>query len=416
MALTLNVIIWPIRSQLTSVREAIMADCANDFFDVAILKVAARCNINCQYCYMFNLADQSWRQQPKVMSLAVLDAFFEKAEDYISERGLRHFSLVVHGGEPLLAGKVFFRKLGNRARRLAETTGAQIFTNMQTNGLLLDEEWLDVLREAGVTFGLSVDGTREFHDRYRVTFSGHGTHALVEYKINWLNRQPDICRLFRGVLCVIQPEMDGRALVKYFHDLGVPSCDFLLPDQNYSFPSNDFPVPKTRATYGLVLEDAYREWRRIDDQNFNIRIFDELVRSLLGTPPGMDCLGTTPIRIFTIASSGAIEPLDTFKCCGPAYSATGRTIFDTRLSDLASIPNLKIALERPLHSGPECLTCVHNDMCGGGYMPHRFRDGSFRNPSIYCADLKHICAVIKQDVTRELGIIPDILTSYLMEA
>ena len=220
---------------------------------------------------------------------------------------------------------------------------------------------------------------------------------------------PDACKLFRGVLCGFNQKMDGREYRRYFYDLGVKTCDFLLPDQNYSYPSDLYAQPGLIPTYGVVLEEAYREWRRIDDPNFSIRLFDVLVRALLGTPPAMDCLGTTPVGIFTIASSGEIEPLDTFKCCGEEYTKTGRTVFDTDLMDLPLIPNLRTSLERAADLPADCLSCTYKDMCGGGYMPHRFKDGSFKNPSVYCADLKHICSVVSADIKAELGDIAAVL-------
>ena len=386
-------------------------DCSNSYFDVAILKVSGRCNIDCKYCYMFNLSDQRWKNQPKLMSRQVLRNFFLRTEQYLRTSKLSAFTIIVHGGEPLLAGHDFFLELGRLKKRMVDATGVELTLVMQTNSLLLDDQWLDILREAGISFGISIDGPAIYHDKHRVSFSGHGTHKQVENKIRWLNELPDACKLFRGVLCVLQPEMDGREIVRYFYDLGVKTCDFLLPDQNYSYPSDLYAQPGLIPTYGVVLEEAYREWRRIDDPNFSIRLFDVLVRALLGTPPAMDCLGTTPVGIFTIASSGEIEPLDTFKCCGEEYTKTGRTVFDTDLMDLPLIPNLRTSLERAADLPADCLSCTYKDMCGGGYMPHRFKDGSFKNPSVYCADLKHICSVVSADIKAELGDIAAVLSS-----
>ena len=37
-------------------------------FQQFIVKVHSRCNLSCSYCYVYEMADQAWRQQPKRMT------------------------------------------------------------------------------------------------------------------------------------------------------------------------------------------------------------------------------------------------------------------------------------------------------------------------------------------------------------
>src|SRR5436190_18812352 len=73
-------------------------------FTCALLKVASRCNLNCDYCYVYNHTDQSWRTQPHFMSSKVIDTFIIRLKEYITLNDLKEFTIVYHGGEPLLYG------------------------------------------------------------------------------------------------------------------------------------------------------------------------------------------------------------------------------------------------------------------------------------------------------------------------
>src|ERR1700691_3034472 len=73
-------------------------------FTAALLKVASRCNLDCDYCYVYKHADQSWRDQPHFMSNATLEQFARRLREYLDLHNLPDFSITFHGGEPLLFG------------------------------------------------------------------------------------------------------------------------------------------------------------------------------------------------------------------------------------------------------------------------------------------------------------------------
>ena len=71
-------------------------------FNAALIKVASRCNLNCDYCYMYHHADQSWQLQPKLMNEKAIRVFGERLNEYVSQNKTPYFSVIFHGGEPLL--------------------------------------------------------------------------------------------------------------------------------------------------------------------------------------------------------------------------------------------------------------------------------------------------------------------------
>ncbi|MFF2951602.1 S8 family serine peptidase [Kitasatospora sp. NPDC057965] len=110
---------------------------------LVILKVAGRCNLDCTYCYEFNLADQTLAAGPKTMSQVVFSATIERIRRHAERSGQRSVTLSFHGGEPCLIGAALFDRWCTEARR--ELAGLRVRIAMQTNGIAV----LDDGTEAG---------------------------------------------------------------------------------------------------------------------------------------------------------------------------------------------------------------------------------------------------------------------------
>jgi uncharacterized protein len=144
----------------------------------AIVKIAGRCNINCTYCYMYNMGDGSYLSQPKKMSEATVQRLAERVKEHCQTHNLQRFEFILHGGEPMLAGVEFVRHFVSIVRSVLPP-GITPGFSMQTNGTLLNEEWCQLIGELNIQTGISMDGTREVHDMYRLDFKGNGTYDAV---------------------------------------------------------------------------------------------------------------------------------------------------------------------------------------------------------------------------------------------
>src|SRR5262249_33522283 len=123
-------------------------------------------NLNCTYCYVYNRGDDSWRSRPRFISDRVLTKLGERIDEHCQKHGLHSFTVELHGGEPLLLGKRRMQALIDRLRSGCGTVHLRI--TLQTNGTLLDSEWLQLFARNGVSFGISLDGPPEIADRRRV--------------------------------------------------------------------------------------------------------------------------------------------------------------------------------------------------------------------------------------------------------
>ncbi|ENA2717441.1 SPASM domain-containing protein [Shigella sonnei] len=131
-----------------------------------------QCNLKCDYC--FYLEKESQFTHEKWMDDSTLKEFIKQ---YIAASGNQVY-FTWQGGEPTLAGLDFFRKVIHYQQRYAGQK--RIFNALQTNGILLNNEWCAFLKEHEFLVGISIDGPQELHDRYRRSNSGNGTCIFQE--------------------------------------------------------------------------------------------------------------------------------------------------------------------------------------------------------------------------------------------
>ena len=125
-------------------------------FSCFLIKVASRCNLACDYCYMYEHADQTWRDQPRFMSSDTVDRLAERLAEYANDRQLHSALILLHGGEPLLAGAERLTALVDLIR--SKIPEVRVDASVQTNGLLLSEDMLGQLANSQISVSLSIDG------------------------------------------------------------------------------------------------------------------------------------------------------------------------------------------------------------------------------------------------------------------
>lgn len=188
--------------------------------DNYILKVASRCNLNCSYCYMYNKGDESYKLQPYRMSDATVAALLTRVKTHCLAQKLPFVSFCFHGGEPLLAGKEFFRSFVSLARA---TLGDSIQSTyaLETNGTLLTRDWLDLFCELDIGFGISLDGPPAIQDRVRVNHAGAGSYHEVRRALDVVLADPRCDKLFGGILSVIDLATDPLEIYRHLREIGV---------------------------------------------------------------------------------------------------------------------------------------------------------------------------------------------------
>jgi uncharacterized protein len=347
--------------------------------DTVLIKAVSRCNISCQYCYVYNMGDLSWVDLPRQMSSATMITV-ANALGTLAQVQHRRFAVVLHGGEPLMLGHA---RLDSLLTALRKALPVEYPCSIQTNGTLITQAILDVCAEHYTSLGVSIDGPRDVHDCHRVGYRGEGTYAKVLAGIAKLRNHQDASFLYAGVLAVIDPTSDPHNVYSFFKALGPPSIDFLYRDGNHSqLPYGKVSVQSTEYGQWLTkLLDVYLA----DPTPIPIRVLDDMIKLLIGGSGAKEGIGATDFGIVIIDTDGAIRKSDTLKSafCGADRFEQSWSVHTHQLMDVAQSPEFAryYALQQP--TAPVCLACPELRVCGGGMPVNRWRDANgYNNPYI----------------------------------
>src|SRR5262249_35010857 len=151
----------------------------------------------------YSSGDDSWRRQPPAMSRETVAAAAGRIAEHVAAHRLPAVDVVLHGGEPLLAGRdlIEYCVRQGRAAVPGAAPGAEVGFTVQTNGTRL-RSFLPLLTELGVRVGVSLDGDQAAHDHHRRGRNGVGSYAAVRTALSALG-SPEHRAVFAGLLCTV---------------------------------------------------------------------------------------------------------------------------------------------------------------------------------------------------------------------
>lgn len=361
--------------------------------DTVLVKLASRCNLNCDYCYVYHMGDEAWRLQPKLMSMGTVDALGRSLARLVASQGVP-LSVIFHGGEPLLMGPERFEAV---CAAIRFHVGFKVGLHVQTNGLLLSDRVIDACERHDVGVSISIDGPQDIHDRHRQDRRGRSSHTSVVAAIQRLVRHRAGPRLFSGLLAVIDLSADPGKVYSFLKSTGTPSIDFLYRDGNHDV----LPLGKSNQD-----STEYGEWMSrlldiylADKTPIRIRVLDDMLRLLLGGHSVKEGVGQAAYGILVVETDGTVTKNDTLK------SAGGADRFDNKWSVQAGFEVMIASAEfeayhrtqRP--SAAKCLTCPELAVCGGGMPTHRWSThNGLNNPTVFCADQKLLIQQMREQL------------------
>ena len=361
-------------------------------FNSVILKLTAFCNLDCTYCFMFNMDDRTFERVPRNMQLSTALATLDRIEEYLDENPGQPFRVILHGGEPSIWPahdlEHFLERFWTMKRR---QPGAEI--GMQTNGYHLKPEVLDLLSRFRVGTSFSLDGPEYVNDRYRVNHSGAGSYRKVMENLERFATDPATRDLFGGVLCVAQPEIEPRSFIDWARNLPSTRLDVLWPIEfNYDNPpwKNHTSIEEyaRNPTYGAWFAELFDLWWQLDDPSFHIRQFYDLVALHCGGWKHTDQIVNNESNIFAVNTDGRIEYPDYLRGSSDGGTDTGLNIIDTSLKAVEEDPGFQFLFDLGSHCPSECSDCAVRDLCGGGFLSGRLeQDAVFPGGrSVLCFD------------------------------
>lgn len=368
-----------------------------------IVKIHSRCDLSCDYCYMYEMADQSWRDQPRRMSAETMEWTSERIGEHARAHRLQNVMLILHGGEPLLAGRELIARIVNNTRQAAGPS-VRVDVAIQTNAVGLDDSYLELFSELGIRVGISLDGTAEAHDRHRRFASGRGSYAAVSVGVHRLTRDR-FRHLFSGLLCTIDLRNDPVATYEALAAFEPPTIDFLLPHGTWVTPPPGRVPGAAETPYADWLIAVFDHW--YPKPTTGIRLFEDIMHLILGGASSTEAVGLAPSRTVVIETDGSIQQADTLKAAYSGAPQTGLHVVRDPLDKALLLPGI-VARQLSIRAlSAQCRACRIRRVCGGGLYAHRYRTGTgFANPSVYCPDLmrliNHISDTMRADIAARL--------------
>ncbi|MFJ5224817.1 radical SAM/SPASM protein FxsBH, inactivated beta-hydroxylase extension form [Streptomyces sp. NPDC088400] len=385
-------------------------------FREIVLKVHSRCDLACDHCYIYEHADQSWRTRPKTISDEAISWTALRLAEHAKTHALPSVSVILHGGEPLLAGPARLRRVCEELTRALDGV-ADLDLRIHTNGLQLSPRYLDLFDEFGVKVGISLDGDKTANDRHRRFADGRSSHPLVLKAVELL-RQDRYRHLDLGLLCTVDVANDPIAVYDALDALDPPRIDFLLPHATWDEPP---PRPDGSATaYADWLLAVFDRWDE-RGRRMPVRLFESVFSTLNGGPSLTESLGLAPTDLVVVETDGTLEQVDSLKSAYEGAAATGFDVFAHPFDAVAAHPGVRTRQLGLAGVSETCRQCPVVRSCGGGLYTHRYRSepdaetggasagttgtstetggasagitgasagtGGFDNTSVYCADL-----------------------------
>ena len=341
-------------------------------YQVFLKPVGSRCNMQCSYCYYLGKNELFSRSGPVLMSEKVLEQFIIQNFETSSEE-TAGFSW--HGGEPLMAGLSFFKKVIELQQRHLPPD-KRVLNGIQTNGTLINDEYCRFFSDYEFIAGISIDGPGELHDRNRYGPDGRSTFlkSLKGYELLHKYKIPT------EVLCVVNSENVKHPLIIYdfFRKLGVQFITF-LPLVNLKTGSKSEVSRNSVGSkdFGIFLSTVFDEWVSEDIGRIRIQIFEEMIRPAFSQEHTLCIFRETCGRVPVVEFNGDFYSCDHYV---DKEHLIGN-IMSGHLSEfLESGTQREFGLAKSTMLPEYCKKCNVRPMCNGECPKNRFLqspDGEF---------------------------------------
>jgi uncharacterized protein len=347
---------------------------------LVVLQSTGFCNIDCAYCYLPDRANSRQTMEPSTIA-QVARLIFEPSL-------LKHeFDVVWHAGEPLTLTPAYYAE-AIRIIEAARPSDTAVHYGIQTNGTLINDAWIDLFEQHEITVGISLDGPRDLHDRYRKYRNGAGSHDRVIAGIRKLQSR-EYPFHFIGVVTAHTLSCASELLRYYwsFHPTAFGlNIEELEAQNRHSSLGNDVTTERFERFITELLHEAARQ----DDAIVAIRDFQRTMSSLIsGTPEDNDQV--VPLRMVNVAFNGDIS---TFSPELLALNAPERQRFIfgnvhhcSALIDILDDERF-VAAYQEIRSGVDrCASeCEYFQYCGGGAPVNKLSENGAMDTTetVYC--------------------------------
>lgn len=327
-----------------------------------IKPVSSTCDLQCRYCFYKEEVTHRQKADCGIMSLETMEILIDKA---LKEADRCVFGF--QGGEPLLAGLSFYRRFTSFVSH-KKREGQQIYYTIQTNGVALDDKWIEFFKKEQFLLGISLDGVRKTHDENRVDHKGEGTFEKVFDNLNKLKEQ----KVPFHILCVLNAQTAERieAIYRFFMKKRFYNQQYIpCLDPLGEVEEGKYPYSLTAKQYQMAMQRLFDLWfeDKVRGIPVYIRQFDNYVAMLGGEQPEACSMYGKCSMQNVIEADGTIYPcdfyaLDEYRMGNVADSAVDFKVLKEMSRDPQRAPFFAEAEKRD----ERCRLCRWYPLCRGG--------------------------------------------------
>jgi uncharacterized protein len=322
-------------------------------FSLLIKPASAACNIRCEYCFYIDHLDYIKKNNKPAMSYETL----EKMISSYMKLPLPEYSFGWQGGEPTIMGLDFFKKVVELQKQYAPK-GARISNGLQTNATLIDKPMAKFFAEHNFLLGVSLDGSNDIHNKFRLTLDGKPTHSKVMQGINHLRNE----KAEFNILCLINSEnvKKPKELYKYYKEKEFNFLQF-IPCVEYEKNGELTHFSITGKQWGEFLCQIFDIWYRKDTRKISIRHFDSVLNFMVMGRYTECTMDKDCRQYFVVEYDGGIYPCDFFV----EKELQLGNIETTSWEEVLKSPVYKEFGEKKSFYNSQCFNCEWLKLCHG---------------------------------------------------
>ena len=343
-------------------------------FGTMVKPIGSACNLDCHYCYYRDKSEIYSGNMPR-MSEELLERYIQQ---YIEGASQQNISFCWHGGEPLMAGLPFFEKAMELQKKYA---GDKIIENtLQTNGILVNDDWCRFFKQNDFLIGLSLDGPEDIHDAFRRDCGGAPTFARVMRAVELMKKHGVEFNLLATVnarseergaevyrfLTSINPYIQFLPVVEYVRLRPGKRPLIVSPDEEDAVPA---PWSVSAKGYGKFMCDVFDEWVKYDVGKNFVQLFDVTLGNWCGVPPSLCAFAEVCGDGLVVEHNGDVYSCDHFVY--PEYRL-GNIATDELATMYRSCEQQAFGRDKRDALPMECKRCNYYFLCRGECPKHRF--------------------------------------------
>ena len=329
------------------------------YINFLIKPASSSCNLRCKYCFYEDIAENRTVKNMGLMKEETVEILLKEAFNLIEEHGEVHFGF--QGGEPTLAGLDFFKNFTKRAEELCPEKVTVSYA-LQTNGVLIDEEWAHFFKENDFLIGLSLDGFSDLHNLNRIDAKQNDTYNKVLNTFNLLEKTG----VNTNILCVVTSACAKKSEKVYneLKKIGAKYIQFIPCLDPIDTKKGSTPFSLTPKLYTEFLCKIFDLWfKDYSSGNYiSIRAFDDYVNIILGKSAGTCATCGRCGSYLVVEGDGGIYPCDFFVLDEWKMGTLG----ENPLLEIAESENAKKFLNWGQEKPEECYSCKYRILCNGG--------------------------------------------------